>query len=455
MDNKLEAKKEFEYLINTYVLPLIPTKGLLKCKDLKKPASFSKYISQYKKVLKIYPCLENPQFFYNIEAEGENTSLGAALNIISELMKVSQFIYNDPQFPKTSYYDMAINGYHVYRTNRYNLAFEVGLCNWLGGTTVFRLLEKMRLWSQKTYEGKKIPFSFIIDVSSSAKGSSDFISFLDSNHSAVFTDGFTSGIALDSKGHIVKYFSATYEQKDKSGKNGKRVPFAPYRFRDFANKCCSDGKGATWVGIIAQTNGDILIFKNQALIFAKRSGKWVFLNPNKVINQIKKYVSADKNINDQFAKELYLSILDVAFSHSGGCIAVINEDYKEHVIKQYINHDYLDDEEQSDEKKKILKRLMIAGLDNEDRIFYQLDRKLRQDLLGLDGATVIDTCGKIIGSGAIVKIEGGSDEGGRTAAAKQLSCYGFSVKISMDGNVQGFHGENGEICSVERIFTML
>lgn len=44
--------------------------------------------------------------------------------------------------------------------------------------------------------------------------------------------------------------------------------------------------------------------------------------------------------------------------------------------------------------------------------------------------------------GTIIKLDGsGSDGGGRTAAATQLSKFGLSIKISQDGYVQLFKNE--------------
>ena len=78
-------------------------------------------------------------------------------------------------------------------------------------------------------------------------------------------------------------------------------------------------------------------------------------------------------------------------------------------------------------------RSMISG-----RKFSDLSRKLRQELLSVDGATVIDNDGDIVAVGAIIMIENGSFSGGRLAAAKTLSKYGVSLKISEDGQIQGF-----------------
>lgn len=72
------------------------------------------------------------------------------------------------------------------------------------------------------------------------------------------------------------------------------------------------------------------------------------------------------------------------------------------------------------------------------RKFYNLDRKLRLELMGIDGATIVDAEGEILAVGAIIKIEAGSTGGGRLAAAKTLSKYGMSIKISNDGRIEGF-----------------
>ena len=71
--------------------------------------------------------------------------------------------------------------------------------------------------------------------------------------------------------------------------------------------------------------------------------------------------------------------------------------------------------------------------------FYELDRKLREELVGVDGATIIDNDGNIISVGAIIKIEAGSTGGGRLAATKTLSKYGVALKISTDGSIEGYH----------------
>jgi DNA integrity scanning protein DisA with diadenylate cyclase activity len=80
----------------------------------------------------------------------------------------------------------------------------------------------------------------------------------------------------------------------------------------------------------------------------------------------------------------------------------------------------------------------------EHHRFYALDRRLRQELVAIDGATVLDSEGRILAVGAILKIDGGSSGGGRLAAAKELSKLGLGIKVSQDGGIRGFHDGNKE-----------
>ncbi len=446
---KEDAIEEFKYIVTNYILPLIRTSGKLRFRDDIPPHRLERLINVYPEQnrLSIYPCLKNPQFHFRINLGDSSPSLGAPESILREIMYASQYNYGKKSFYKIPYYEREIGDLQVYRNGRFDTAYEVGLCNWLGGTSVYRLLDKLQNWSRKTYEGQRMPFSFIIDAANKAKGHKDYIHFLNSNHSAVFTDGMSCGIALDNNGQIINYFSTT-----DGIINDGLLPLVPYRFCNFAQKCYTDDYDSVWVGIILQNNGDILIFKNRQLVFIKRSGKWLYINPHRIYSTIAKYFHAEDNV--KIAKELYLSILDISFSRSGGCIGIVAEKFKQKVKKEYIPRDDLEIDE-PDEKKDILRRLIRYGATTEGPLFHTLDRKLRRDLLSLDGATVIDNSGRIMGIGAIVKIGGGSDEGGRTAAAKQLANFGLGIKVSMDGRVQGFcKSDNGQ-SSVDEIFTLL
>lgn len=59
----------------------------------------------------------------------------------------------------------------------------------------------------------------------------------------------------------------------------------------------------------------------------------------------------------------------------------------------------------------------------------------------MDGAAILNFDGSIISFGAIIQNDSGSYGGGRGAAAKKLSKYGFAIKISTDGYVEVYINE--------------
>ena len=88
-------------------------------------------------------------------------------------------------------------------------------------------------------------------------------------------------------------------------------------------------------------------------------------------------------------------------------------------------------------KKRIQKRNIILSLLGKNRYFNTINRKLRSELTGLDGATIIEKDGHVVSFGAIIQNEKGSSGGGRGAAAKRLSDYGgLAIKISTDGYIE-------------------
>ena len=71
------------------------------------------------------------------------------------------------------------------------------------------------------------------------------------------------------------------------------------------------------------------------------------------------------------------------------------------------------------------------------------DRRLRQEILAIDGATILDHNGQILAAGAILKVPGGSSGGGRRAAAVALAALGVGIKVSADGGIEGFRRSTG------------
>lgn len=214
--------------------------------------------------------------------------------------------------------------------------------------------------------------------------------------------------------------------------------------------------------------------------FVKRIGKWLNFNISSFKNILLNY-DEFKQCSPKLIDEIYSSALDVSFSHSGGIIAVdfdiekivdnfdernkiVNrcdyicnnsEEDSDLKIKEYLknkNNDLSPDNRISDKvletdiEKKLLKRKVIKKLVN-NKSFITMNRKLRSELISLDGACILDKDGNICAFGAIIQNDSGSSGGGRGAAAKKLSNNGFAIKISTDGYIELY-------CKQEKVFVI-
>ena len=170
--------------------------------------------------------------------------------------------------------------------------------------------------------------------------------------------------------------------------------------------------------------GEILIYRGGQLLFARRSGIWHFLTHAPVIRQM----SPPKHPHVRAA--VYQTCLDASFARTGACIGVVDNRNSSDLHKLVNVDDFIADGNSI--KSKTLRRA-IAG-----KRFQELDRALRQELVAIDGATLLSRQGLILAIGAILSIPSGSSGGGRRAAAVELSKLGLGIKVSQDGSISGF-----------------
>lgn len=345
------------------------------------------------------------------------------------------------------------------------------------------LYKCLQNWSEKTYEGHNVCFGFLINPRSNGKIKDlddlkigKFVDFISEEYSAVFTDGITSIVEIDKECNFVKYHS-TLHQKDLLNDNLNGVEL-PIRFAQIIYENVIHDK----VGVFLLINGDMIIAQNRKISFVRRSGRWLNFSGKAFYDTISSYIN-NKTIN-KIIPSIYCSCLDVSFAHSGGLIAVVDEnneewkndigDYRKPIVskfdllsdcdfdnfpksiisisnkeKEKISLDCEGEKEsiinglKKDLEKKITKRRYLLQILKNERMFQEIDRKLRADLSGLDGAIILNTEGKIIACGAIIANKAGSSGGGRGSAARTLSKYGgFAIKISTDGYIEAFVNES-------------
>ena len=357
-----------------------------------------------------------------------------------------------------------IDSLHVredYKKGLKNLIIEKAICRSLSNScakTLAIILNELNYWSQRTYEGNRITLGCIVSnkkVGSKTNLNLHVSKLLEKDFTALLSDGKNSFIEISGDGYFMDhiYYSKAIDY----------TLYAPYQNLEIAN--LSTGSK---IGICLNEEGEVLIFKNKSLVFAKKSGVWVCFSHEEIVGKLAEHAGEYEDVR----KAIYLSALDTSFKRCGGCIVHVNTGDSTNILKHIDVADVLlKDSYNYLQQEKINQSFFVQVEDKVSEIpqfedflfeernaksaaliklirgrkFQELDRKFRQEIIAIDGATVIDYDGTIIAAGAIIKIEAGSSGGGRLAAAKTLSNYGISIKISNDGSMQGFKVDKNKL----------
>lgn len=381
-------------------------------------------------------------------------------SILSEFNKIAEIKLEDESYIS------------VLQENAIEKSICESICEQDTINVMFGIINELEKWSARTYEGSKVAVGIIINLAQDVSEQQEVLNFYDimnNDFFALLSDGVNSYVEFDKKGNLLGYVQMN--------KVKKMPTITPYEYENVARYC-----NERRIGIVLTKNGDLLIFKNRNLLFSKRAGSWNIYSHEEVI-QLLSY-RGNYSIKD-IRRAIYYTALDTSYSYTGGCIVCLNKDMTENALNHINAHDIID--EHYFEIKKAQELEMAGRLYNfqnlsaveamfnvsyltflkeqkcvkaqclrkiiNGRPFHELSRKLRQELVSMDGATVIDSEGIIIAVGAILKIEAGSEGGGRLAAATTLSRYGTAIKISQDGIIKAFFPDKKNN-NVKSLFTV-
>jgi len=467
---------EFKYIVEHYILKLLglTTRAINNISN--KDGALLNYMIYYLNDSIYFKANE----YSNICCKVDAKNWGKISNFNYEIKTLKKILEYDP-------FGLSKNKNIFYKDINqkmlsYEYALEYGLCLALverdvDCTSIYKLIIALEQWSCKTYEGKKVPFAFVIDVNEEApKDAVNYLDFLKSDFSATITDGISSIIELDSNCKLKRYLSIC--ENDFLDHNELSLKMMPLRFAQVLYKYVTGKR----IGVFLLVNGDIMLAKNGELLYVKRNNKWINIHGERYISTLNEIYKHKKN-NGALYKSIYETTLDVSFAHSGGIIAIvdsnkflestvmnfmdnllennfISSDEERNVlfdkyVKQFeernktiynkAKHKYIEIEFNKMISKRLVIKQLLSLLNNSKIPFEKIDRKLRAELCGLDGATILDLNGNVIAFGAIIQNNSGSSGGGRGAAASRLSDFGgFATKISTDGYIELYKA--GEVC---------
>lgn len=277
-----------------------------------------------------------------------------------------------------------------------------------GRATLEQAIQDFEGLASQTYEGRPVVVALGM-TGSLGYGPVKLEELWREDFSRVLSNGFDSMYECGSDGRV---FRVNYLPDPPS------VEFAPYRLGSIAAWC----KVPQRVAIVLNRSGEVLVFKDKKLRFAKRRGAWRYYPHESVVMRLGVG-------NAQLRRAVYESCLDVSFARSGGCLAVLTSKGRSKVSRFLDSRDLI--------AVPQLPRTKLLGF-TVKKPFQELDRRHRQELLSMDGATVLTRTGQVLTAGSIVRVPSGSTGGGRTAAARQLSKLGLAIKISADGPITGY-----------------
>ena len=311
--------------------------------------------------------------------------------------------------------------------------------------TVLGILNLLSFWSSETYEGDKISFSIAIDEADQRPAVVNFFDICKEDYAKVLTSGCDTLFVCNAEGGITEYCEAAMPDEAEAAQVYAPLPFMPVAYWTSQHRCA----------FCLSRNGDILIFKNRQLFFAKRRGKWLHFSHQAYLAELGYQAQGSSRST---IEALYLSLLDVSFKRKGACIGffrknavtpwMINERRNQRItqslsqedlvaLSQARLHSYLEEIVSRDDmlahegsSKTALLRSSLPST-----TFAHIPRKLRAELLSIDGATLVFDDGSVFAVGAILKVPGGSSSGGRKAAAMTLAEHGIGIKVSNDGHI--------------------
>lgn len=386
-------------------------------------------------------------FYTKCEQEVPEDNIKLANRVVESFFKMSEY--------KRTSLQRQNNFSNVQRDTIYNMAIQKGICSWIVNHSeneniekLFYMLEK---WAVKTYEGKNVTLGFIVNLTEKSKFDNRFgtwLTFMEDDSVAVLTDSIHSVIELDENCNYLRHLSISNIDKIDSCELNYRVPL---RFMHIIQNYVKENK----VGIFLLNNGDIILAKNQQVCFVKRNLQWLNFSYEAFYNALETFLGRYPLVEENLIKDVFASVLDISFSHTGGIISFVGEpweessqpdDFEKNVLHKCDNlllnitcnelyQELIGEIGESELKKRLLKRNVILNLTN-GKSFSKIDRKLRCELMSLDGACIISGNGLVQSFGAIIQNDSGSSGGGRGAAAKKLSAYGMAVKISTDGYIE-------------------
>ncbi len=285
---------------------------------------------------------------------------------------------------------------------------------------VFSAISLFESLSGRTYEGSNLSLALgLVDEEAGSTLSID--EYYHNDFGLVLANGFNTIVKADFNGKIIGH-----EYLGDMTNNS----FAPWAYNPIANWSTQG------IAFVLNRNNEILIFKDGKLQFSKRRLTWQYYSHDKAVTILA--AGNRKSWSQELRQKIYESVLDVSFARTGGLITLAKQSEDSNARRTLAQGDL--------PGSGITPKSRYVEFLKNTVTFPELHRTIRQELVAIDGATVLDHKGAFINCGAIVtEVFPSPDGGARSAAARALAEYGIALKISVDGQITGYARKGKQI----------
>lgn len=301
------------------------------------------------------------------------------------------------------------------------------------GNIIYKIIQIYNQWSTQTYEGSRISHSIGIHFDKQAGNNNNIVNFGNSDFLKTLGARPSTILTVDCQGDIL---GLEIIDSPKGGLKKIEDMFAPICVSGPA--LWSEAPNRAVVHLTGQ--GELLLFRGGMVLFAKRRAHWRSFPHSLIMEEI----NQDHNIDEterNIRRAVYLTAIDVAFEHKGGCLGILEPHAKK--IKEglgRIRPEYLFDSRKANPTTRLL------GLMINERKFFEIPRHIRAELCSIDGAVILSPEGQVLTVGAILKTKGNAAQGGgRTAATIAMAKSGMGIKISNDGYIEIHSGKKAPV----------
>lgn len=287
---------------------------------------------------------------------------------------------------------------------------------------VFRLIQMYKEWAGKTgTETLSVHTTGIYLNRQKNTGCNIFTMFDDGLIRSIGSTDKTL-LAIDRNGYIqsVENIQPTAIQAKK-----QQSVFAPASVADIA--MWSDYRNKVVIRLTQR--GDILLFKDRKLAFARIFSQWRYFPHGAIMDEIfsEEITQEEKEVR----KAVYLTLLDLIFDGKGARIGILDNPKRQQKRLERIHSRFRFSPTLLAERNRFLTTILGT------RKFHEIPRKIRAELCALDGVLLLGTQGDIFAGTNAQKEEAGTPPGTDTAfSLSSRKNHDLGIRVSDIGCVE-------------------